>query len=82
MWKGVDCPWKNKSQRPERSPYPACWPFAQTRKPGLQTGWQLPKEQLAAIVAGCGLSPAVRGEALGLEEYARLSDALLAAAGE
>ena len=34
------------------------------------------------IVAGCGLSPTVRGEALGLEEYARLSDALLAAAGE
>ena len=59
--------------------------FALRRKTlvnSLQTGWQLPKEQLAAIVAGCGLSPTVRGEALGLEEYARLSDALLAAAGE
>ena len=59
--------------------------FALRRKTlvnSLQTGWQLPKEQLAAIVTGCGLSPTVRGEALGLEEYARLSDALLAAAGE
>ena len=59
--------------------------FALRRKTlvnSLQTGWQLPKEQLAAIVAGCGLSPTVRGEALSLEEYARLSDALLAAAGE
>lgn len=59
--------------------------FALRRKTlvnSLQTGWQLSKEQLAAIVAGCGLSPTVRGEALGLEEYARLSDALLAAAGE
>lgn len=44
--------------------------FALRRKTlvnSLQTGWQLPKEQLAAIVAGCGLSPTVRGEALGLE---------------
>ena len=58
--------------------------FALRRKTlvnSLQTGWQLPKEQLAAIAAGCGLSPTVRGEALGLGEYARLSDALLAAAG-
>ena len=57
-------------------------PKAQLTEIVEQTGWQLPKEQLAAIVAGCGLSPTVRGEALGLEEYARLSDALLAAAGE
>ena len=59
--------------------------FALRRKTlvnSLQTGWQLPKEKLADIVIGCGLSPTVRGEALGLEEYARLSDALLAAAGE
>ncbi len=43
--------------------------FALRRKTlvnSLQTGWQLPKEQLAAIAAGCGLSPTVRGEALGL----------------
>ena len=59
--------------------------FALRRKTlvnSLQTGWQLPKERLAEIVATCGLSPAVRGEALGLEEYARLSDALLAASRE
>lgn len=54
--------------------------FAQRRKTlvnSLQTGWQLPKERLAEIVADCGLPPTVRGEALGLEEYARLSDALV-----
>lgn len=53
--------------------------FALRRKTlvnSLQTGWQLPKEQLSAIVAACGLDPAIRGERLGLEEYARLSDAL------
>lgn len=45
----------------------------------LQTGWQLPKERIAGIVESCGLPPTVRGEALGLEEYARLADALAAA---
>ncbi len=45
----------------------------------LQTVWQLPKERLAGIVESCGLPPTVRGEALGLEEYARLADALAAA---
>ena len=45
----------------------------------LQTGWQLPKERLAGIVESCGLPPTVRGEALRLEEYARLADALAAA---
>ena len=57
--------------------------FALRRKTlvnSLQTGWQLPKEQLTAIVAACGLDPAIRGERLGLEEYARLSDALHEAA--
>ena len=57
--------------------------FALRRKTlvnSLQTGWQLPKEQLTAIVTGCGLDPAVRGERLGLEEYARLADALYEAA--
>ena len=53
--------------------------FALRRKTlvnSLQTGWQLPKERLTEIVVACGLSPTVRGEALGLEEYARLADAL------
>lgn len=53
--------------------------FALRRKTlvnSLQTGWQLPKERLTEIVTACGLSPTVRGEALGLEEYARLADAL------
>ena len=53
--------------------------FALRRKTlvnSLQTGWQLPKERLAGIVESCGLPPTVRGEALGLEEYARLADAL------
>ena len=56
--------------------------FALRRKTlvnSLQTGWQLPKERLAGIVESCGLVPTVRGEALGLEEYARLADALAAA---
>lgn len=56
--------------------------FALRRKTlvnSLQTGWQLPKERLADIVESCGLVPTVRGEALGLEEYARLADALAAA---
>ena len=53
--------------------------FALRRKTlvnSLQTGWRLPKERLTEIVIACGLSPTVRGEALGLEEYARLADAL------
>lgn len=56
--------------------------FALRRKTlvnSLQTGWQLPKERLAGIVESCGLPPTVRGEALGLEEYARLANALAAA---
>ena len=56
--------------------------FALRRKTlvnSLQTGWQLPKERLAGIVESCGLPLTVRGEALGLEEYARLADALAAA---
>ena len=54
--------------------------FALRRKTlvnSLQTGYQLPKVQLTEIVTACGLEPAVRGERLGLAEYARLSDALL-----
>ena len=54
--------------------------FALRRKTlvnSLQTGWELPKDTLTDIVTSCGLEPAVRGERLGLAEYARLSDALL-----
>ena len=54
--------------------------FALRRKTlvnSLQTGWELPKDTLTDIIAACGLSPTVRGERLGLAEYARLSDALL-----
>ena len=57
--------------------------FALRRKTlvnSLQTGWDLPKDTLTAIVTACGLEPTVRGERLGLAEYARLSDALLDAA--
>lgn len=57
--------------------------FALRRKTlvnSLQTGWELPKGTLTDIVIACGLEPTVRGERLGLEEYARLSDALLDAA--
>lgn len=56
--------------------------FALRRKTlvnSLQTGWQLPKDRLTDIVTACGFSPTVRGEALSLEDYARLADALTAA---
>ena len=53
--------------------------FALRRKTlvnSLQTGFPLPKEQLTEIVTACGLDPSIRGERLGLAEYAALSDAL------
>lgn len=56
--------------------------FALRRKTlvnSLQTGYDLPKERLAEIVAACGLEPTVRGERLSLEDYARLTNALHAA---
>lgn len=59
--------------------------FALRRKTlvnSLQTGYRLPKEQLAEIVASCGLSPTVRGERLTLADYARLTNALHDAAVE
>lgn len=59
--------------------------FALRRKTlvnSLQTGYQLPKEQLAEIVTSCGLSPTVRGERLTLADYARLTNALHDAAVE
>ena len=59
--------------------------FALRRKTlvnSLQTGFPLPKQELTQLVAGCGLPADIRGERLSLEDYARLSDALLAAMGE
>ena len=56
--------------------------FALRRKTlvnSLQTGYQLPKEQLTEIVTGCGLAPTVRGECLTLEDFAHLTNALDAA---
>ena len=53
--------------------------FALRRKTlvnSLQTGFPLPKDQLAAIGTGCGLPENVRGERLSLADYARLADAL------
>ena len=55
--------------------------FALRRKTlvnSLQTAFPLPKERLTEIVVACGLDPSVRGERLGLAEYARLADALAA----
>lgn len=55
--------------------------FAQRRKTLLNSlssvfGGQLGKETLAAIIAECGFEPTVRGERLGLEEFAALADGL------
>lgn len=54
--------------------------FALRRKTlvnSLQTGFgSLTKEQLTEAVTGCGLSPDIRGERMGLKEFAALSDAL------
>lgn len=55
--------------------------FAQRRKTLLNSlssvfGSQLGKETLSEIIAECGFEPTVRGERLGLEEFARLADAL------
>ena len=55
--------------------------FALRRKTlvnSLQTGWNLPKEQLTQIVTDCGLRADIRGERLSLEDYARLANALAA----
>lgn len=59
--------------------------FALRRKTlvnSLQTGYRLPKEQLAEIVTSCGLSPTVRGERLTLADYAQLTNVLHDAAVE
>ena len=48
----------------------------------LQTAFPLPKAQLTEIVERCGLESTVRGERLGLADYARLADALGEAVSE
>ena len=53
--------------------------FALRRKTlvnSLQTGYNLPKEQLTTIVTGCGFPADIRGERLSLEDYAVLTRAL------
>ena len=60
--------------------------FAQRRKQlinGLLTtfGSKLSREQLAQVIADCGLPADVRGEKLGIPEFAALSKAIRAAAG-
>ena len=56
--------------------------FAQRRKTLCAAyGSQLSKGELAEIIAGCGLDAAVRGERLGIPEFAALADALNARLG-
>ena len=55
--------------------------FAQRRKTLLNAleaafGGQVSKEELAGLLAGCGLPPDVRGERLGIPEFAALARAL------
>ena len=59
--------------------------FAQRRKTlanSLSSVFGLGKDRIADAIAGCGLSPAVRGEVLGLEELANLADRLWEMTGE
>lgn len=55
--------------------------FAQRRKTLLNAlsasyGSRFPKEQLRQIILGCGLPETIRGERLGLEQFAQLAKAL------
>ena len=55
--------------------------FAQRRKTLLNSlssvfGGQLSKDALAQVIANCGFEPTVRGERLGLNEFAALADEL------
>ena len=53
--------------------------FAQRRKTllnCLSSGFSCPKETLSEILLGIGLEPTVRGEKLGLLEFAKIADAL------
>ena len=55
--------------------------FALRRKTlanSLQSAYPYSKEQLTEVITACGLPPAVRGEKLTLEDYARLTNALAA----
>ena len=51
---------------------------------GLTNGFrnQLTKSQVTDLIQSCGFSPTVRGEQLGLAEFARLADAIQTALGE
>lgn len=55
--------------------------FAQRRKTllnGLSAafGSRIPKEELRGVITGCGLSADVRGERLGIPEFAAIADAI------
>ena len=53
--------------------------FNQRRKTlcnAMMHGLGLSREQALAALSGCGLDPQIRGEALGLKQFAALSDAL------
>ena len=56
--------------------------FAQRRKTllnALSSGFgEFSKQQLASAIEAAGFSPTVRGETLGIAEFAKLCDALLA----
>ena len=59
--------------------------FALRRKTlcnSLASVFPLDKEELAGAATACGLPPAVRGDALGREEFARLADRLHEALGK
>ena len=59
--------------------------FALRRKTlvnSLQTGFTLPKQDLARIITDCGFPADIRGERLSLADYARLADALYGIIGE
>ena len=42
-------------------------------------GGELDRERIAAVIEACGFPPSVRGEALGMEEFAVLADRLYGA---
>ena len=55
--------------------------FALRRKTlvnSLQTGFTLPKQDLARIITDCGFPAGIRGERLSLADYAALANALAA----
>jgi len=54
--------------------------FAQRRKTllnCLQSGFSADKETLSKVLEGIDISPQIRGEKLGLEEFAKIADAFL-----